>query len=78
MDDLIMLFEKYNRGEYDIADISRILSYIALPDEMDEDVENAEYSIEKIRFLYSRSEQKEQVNMILIELIEKYREIGNL
>ena len=51
MDDLIILYEKYNKGEYDIADISRILSYIALPDEMNEDIEKAEYRIENIRFL---------------------------
>ncbi len=75
MDDLIILYEKYNKGEYDIVDISRILSYIALPDEMDEDVEEAEYRIENIRFLNSQNEQKGDVNAILVELIEKYKKI---
>lgn len=78
MDDLIILYEKYNKGEYDIADISRILSYIALPDEMDEVVEEAEYRIENIRFLKSQNEQKGGVNAILVELIEKYKKIKDM
>lgn len=78
MNELIIIYEKYNKGEYDIADISRILSYIALPDEMDEDVENAEYRIEKIRFLRSRNEQKGDVNAILVELIEKCKKIKEM
>lgn len=75
MNDLILLFEKYNRGDYDIADVSRILSYMELPDELDEDVEEAEYNIEMIRFLNSQNEQKEQVNKILLELIEKHKSL---
>ena len=75
MNDLILLFEKYNKGDYDIADVSRILSYMALPDELDEDIEEAEYNIEMIRFLNSQNEQKKQVNKILLELIEKHKSL---
>ena len=75
MNDLILLFEKYNSGDYDIADVSRILSYMALPDELDEEIQEAEYNIEMVRFLNSQNEQKEQVNKILLELIEKYKKL---
>lgn len=71
MNELNMLYEKYNSGEYDIADVSRILSYISISDEVDEVVQNVEYQIENIRFLTSESEQKEKVNAILVELIEE-------
>ena len=75
MNELILLYEKYNNGSYDIADVSRILSYIALPDELDEDIEEVEYNIERIRFLISKQEQKEHVNKILLQLIEKCKKI---
>lgn len=75
MNDLILLFEKYNNGDYDISDVSRLLSYMALPDELDVDIEKAEYKIEMIRFLESYNEQKEQANKVLLDLIEKYKNI---
>lgn len=75
MDDLILLFDKYNRGDYNIADVSRILSYMALPDELDEEIEEAEYNIERIRFLTSQNEQRKQVNKILLELIKKNKNL---
>lgn len=77
MNDLILLFEKFNSGDYDIADVSRILSYIALPDELDADIEEVEYNIEMIRFLSSQNEQMEQVNKILLQLIDKYKKCMN-
>lgn len=76
MDELTMLYKKYNNGEYDIADVSRILSYIALSDELDEDIKNAEYTLENIRFLSSKDEQIKEVNAILVELIEKSKKVG--
>ena len=36
MDDLMDLYKKYSNGEYDISDISRIISYIALPNVSEE------------------------------------------
>lgn len=75
MDELRMLYKKYNNGEYDIADVSRILSYIALSDELDEDIKNAEYTLENIRFLSSKDEQNKEVNAILVELIEKSKKV---
>lgn len=75
MDELTMLYKKYNNGEYDIADVSRILSYIALSDELDEDIKNAEYTLENIRFLSSKDEQIKEVNAILVELIEKSKKV---
>lgn len=71
MDGLTMLYKKYNNGEYDIVDISRILSYIALSDELDEDIKNAEYTLKNIRFLSSKNEQNKEVNAILAGLMEK-------
>ena len=36
MDDLMDLYKKYIDGEYDISDVSRIVSYIALPNVSEE------------------------------------------
>lgn len=78
MDELTKLYKKYNNGEYDIADVSRILSYIALSDELDEDINKAEYTLENIRFLRSKDEQNKEVNAILVELIEKVKRLKKI
>ncbi len=71
MDDLLDLYRKYDEGKYSIADVSRILSYIAIPGVSEEDVEQVEDQIESIRFLTAENEQKEKVKYLLDQLIEK-------
>ena len=71
MEELLNLFNKYINEEYGIEDVSRILSYISIPELTDYELENAEYQIERIRFLSSDTEQKKRVQEILLELIEK-------
>lgn len=78
MTELIILYEKYINGEYDIADVSRILSYAAISDEMDEDIANAEDQIESLRFLSSDGEQREGVIKILLELMDKWISVEKL
>ena len=75
MAELILLYEKYMNGEYDIADVSRILSYEAISDELDEEIANAEDQIESLRFLSSGGEQRAGVIKILLELMDKCREV---
>ena len=78
MTELILLYEKYMNGEYDIADVSRILSYAAISDEMDEDIAGAESQIERLRFLSSGGEQRAGVIKILLELMEKWINVEKL
>lgn len=78
MTELIILYEKYINGEYDIADISRILSYAAISDEMDEDIANAEHQIENLRFLSSGGEQRRGVIKILLKLMDKWISVEKL
>lgn len=71
MDDLMELYKKYNNGEYDISDVSRIISYIALPNVSEEYIRKLEYQIELIRFMSTKEEQTERIKLLLEELIEK-------
>lgn len=76
VDKLQELLRKYNDGEYDIADVSRIISYMAIPNVNDEYLKQVEYQIEWIRFMTSDSSQKEKVNSLLEDLIKKSIENG--
>jgi hypothetical protein len=71
MDDLMELYKKYSNGEYDISDVSRIISYIALPNVSEEYIRQLEYQIEHIRFMSPKEEQTERIKLLLEELIEK-------
>ena len=71
MDDLMDLYKRYIDGEYDISDVSRIVSYIALPNVSEEYIRQLEYQIEYIRFMSTKEEQTERVKLLLKELIEK-------
>lgn len=71
MSELNIIMNKYNNGEYDIEDVSRSLSYMAISDELIEALESAENEIENIRFLCSDNEQKEAVKKVLENLIAK-------
>jgi hypothetical protein len=76
VDKLQELLKKYNDGEYDIADVSRIISYMAIPNVNDEYLKQVEYQIEWIRFMTSDSSQKEKINSLLEDLIKKSIENG--
>jgi len=76
VDKLQELLRKYNDGEYDIADVSRIISYMAIPNVNDEYLKQVEYQIEWIRFMTSESSQKEKINSLLEDLIIKSIENG--
>ena len=65
------LYKKYSNGEYDISDVSRIISYIALPNVSEEYIRQLEYQIEHIRFMSAKEEQTERIKLLLEELIEK-------
>lgn len=71
MDDLTDLYKKYSNGEYDISDVSRIISYIALPNVSEEYIRQLEYQIEHIRFMSTKEEQTERIKLLLEELIGK-------
>ena len=71
MEELLNLFNKYTNEEYEIEDVSRILSYISIPELTDDELRNAEYQIERIRFLLPANEHKKRVQEILLELIKK-------
>ena len=71
MDELMDLYKKFIDGEYDISDVSRIISYIALPNVGEEYIRQLEYQIEYISFMSTKEEQTERIKMLLKELIEK-------
>lgn len=71
VNELYEIYRKYNEGEYDIADVSRIISYASISQVSEEDLKKVEDEIELVRFFSSKKEQKEKVNKLLIELIEK-------
>ena len=71
MDELMDLYKKFIDGEYDISDVSRIISYIALPKVGEEYIRQLEYQIEYISFMSTKEEQTERIKMLLKELIEK-------
>ncbi|KIV51599.1 hypothetical protein AM501_11095 [Aneurinibacillus migulanus] len=69
--ELIKACEKFKNGRFGVDDLSRMLSQIAVPDELKSLVSNAEYSLERIRFLVSDSEQYPEVMKIVNEILEK-------
>ena len=71
MKELLDLFNKYMNEEYEIEDVSRVLSYISIPELKDDELKDAEYQIERIRFLLSANEQKKRVREILLGLLTK-------
>ena len=60
VDDLLDLYNRYFSGEYDIGDVSRMLSYIAIPNLDHEYIRQVESQIEWIRFMSEEKEQKEK------------------
>ena len=71
LEDLLEIYRKYNEGKYDIGDVSRIISYISFPQVSEEEMKKVEDEIELIRFFSVEKEQKDKVNKLLAELIEK-------
>lgn len=71
MDDLLDLYKRYISGEYDIGDVSRMLSYIAIPNLGHEYIRQVENQIEWIQFMTDEKDQKEKVLTLLDELIDR-------
>lgn len=69
--ELIRACEKFKNGTFGVDDLSRVLSRIAVPDELKELVSSAEYSLERIRFLVSDSEQYPEAMKVVNEILEK-------
>lgn len=73
MDDLLELYKLYADEEYSIEDVSRIISYIAIPQLDEEYIRQIENQIEWIRFMCDKNEQKGKVISLLNEMIEKVK-----
>jgi len=71
MEELKNLYDKFCSHEYSVADISSMLSYTAVPDEMIDMVKDAEEKIEYLRFMVSGAEQESRVKKILKDLAKK-------
>lgn len=73
MDELLDLYKRYVDEEYTIADVSRMLSYIAVPQLSEEYIRQVENQIEWIRFMCEQDEQKERVISLLDEMIDRIK-----
>lgn len=69
MEEIKIIYEKYCMCEYDIGDVSRMLSYIAVPDSISDLVSEAENEIEYIRFMVSENEQYNRVKDVLLKIL---------
>ena len=71
MVELLDLYKHYAAGEYDIGDVSRILSYMAISHLDPEYIRQVETQIEWIRFMSDEKDQKEKVLALLDEMIDR-------
>lgn len=71
MNELLDLYKRYADGEYEIGDVSRILSYIAIPNFDHEYIKQAEDQVEWIRFMTDEKDQKVKVLALLDEMIDR-------
>ena len=70
MNTLLDLYKRYVDGEYVIEDVSRILSYITIPQLSAEYIKQVENQVEWIRVMCDEKDQKEKVMKLLEDMIQ--------
>ncbi|MDQ2088195.1 hypothetical protein RBH29_17365 [Herbivorax sp. ANBcel31] len=72
MEELRLACEKFINKEYTVEDLSRVFSWIAVPEELQDIVSEAENKLEYVRFCVSDNEQYDEglkiVKSILIKI----------
>ncbi|MEI5909666.1 hypothetical protein WAK64_21970 [Bacillus spongiae] len=67
--------QKFIENKYNIGDLSRALSWVAVPIQIQEKVDEAEFKIEKIRFLVPDNEQYEEALDVIRDLLSEVKEL---
>lgn len=68
---------KFIEKKYNIEDLSRTLSWLGVPLEIQDKVTDTEQKLEEIRFLVSDNEQFEKALVVVRDLLLKVEEFEN-
>lgn len=71
MDELKLACQKFINKEYTVEDLSRTFSWIAVPEELQDLVSEAENKLEYIRFCVSDDEQYSEALKIVNDILTK-------
>ncbi len=69
--------QKFIEKKYSIEDLSRTLSWLGVPLQIQEKVTAAEQKLEEIRFLVSDNEQYEMTLDVVRDILSKVKELEN-
>jgi hypothetical protein len=69
--------QKFIEKKYSIEDLSRTLSWLGVPLQIQEKVTEAEQKLEEIRFLVSNNEQYEMALDVVRDILSKVKELEN-
>ncbi|MBM7569922.1 hypothetical protein JOC48_000391 [Aquibacillus albus] len=69
--ELKLACRKFKEGVYNIAELGRTLSWIAVPNEISDVVKQAENDLEMIRFCTSDYKQREEAMQVINNMLDK-------
>lgn len=75
LENLRLICKKFIDMQYTVEELSQTLSWIAVPSEIKELINEAEYRLENIRFGISDDQQYDEALIVVNEILSKVEEI---